>query len=206
MPIASSSSCTVPSSPSRPCSAMNATSGARRAARATSSGPTSIAITSWPSRCSASCDLGAGAQRDRALQRAPALQDGDRARRRSSILPLRRAAPGRLAARQLDDVGQRRASGSVGCGRRARRPRLRRRPAAGQRAEQPELLARSPGRCAGCPRGCPPRGRRRSSGASRRRRAAVHVGGAAGHERDALARAPARAGRSCRCARRASPR
>ena len=50
----SSSSCTVPSSPSRPCIAMKATSGDASRSRWIRSRPTSSATTSWPSRSSAS--------------------------------------------------------------------------------------------------------------------------------------------------------
>ena len=55
MSIASSSSWTVPSSPSRPCSAMKATSGAASLEHRHEVAPTSIATTSWRSRSSASC-------------------------------------------------------------------------------------------------------------------------------------------------------
>src|ERR1700727_2258642 len=54
MPRISSSSWTVPSSPSRPCSATNATSGRSPLSSSTRPGPTSTGRTSWPSRCSAS--------------------------------------------------------------------------------------------------------------------------------------------------------
>ena len=53
IPSSSSSSWTVPSSPPRPCSATNATSGRSAVRRSTRSGPTSIGTTSWPSRSSA---------------------------------------------------------------------------------------------------------------------------------------------------------
>src|SRR3984957_14555505 len=57
MPITSSSSCTVPSSPSRPCRATKAASGRSAISSVTRSGPTSMGRTSWPRRSSASCTL-----------------------------------------------------------------------------------------------------------------------------------------------------
>ena len=107
MPIASNSPCTVPSSPSLPCSATNAASGWASSSCATRSGPTSIATTSWPSWRSALC------------ARAPERSETVRS---SEPPPLRTATflapalidPGAAAtassccgaARQLDHVGQ----------------------------------------------------------------------------------------------------
>ena len=211
MPSISSSSCTVPSSPSRPCSAMNAASGARSRSSATSSAPTSIASTSWPSRCSASSTLRAGAQRHAALQRAPALEHRDLARspsgsacrcvgpggapwrsparlqRCSSRLPCRRdRRRGRSVRPASADVAGRAAP----CLVRPAQQRRRRRPGRRVPVSVPNRptcsrttlpMRRIPSRMSSL-------GHAREVQAHRgARRAPVQVGGAPGHERDALA-------------------
>src|SRR5437763_2516410 len=111
IPIASSSCWIVPSSPSRPCSAMNAASGRARCSSATSSGPTSSAITSCPSRVSASWAC--------APERSDTLRSSERpplstATLRASFICLQSSsiAPPAdrslvLAAGQRHDIGQR---------------------------------------------------------------------------------------------------
>ena len=173
---------------------MKAASGFAARSCATSSGPTSIATTSCPRRRSASCacapersdtlrsselpalehrhPLG-GAHRSLAAWRSVSCPD-------PSVEPLiDPAAAGRspialalAPARQLDDVRQpgarspaRPAAVSARlAGRGPARIRSARRTGRPVRAW--------PCRSAACPRGCPRRARRRSSGASRRRRCA----------------------------------
>ena len=147
-------------------------------------------------------DLRAGAQRDRALERAAALQDGDPQRcahrswrRRSAEPPSRRGSATTSASGLRVGLLGRRGGGrpATGACRSASR--------AGRAARDRAC------RCGGCPRGSGPRGCRRSSAASRRTAAGrpCRRPGRA-RTRRPCSSAPAPAGRSCRCARRASPR
>ena len=89
MPRISSSSCTVPSSPPRPCMATKATSG-RSAVQPLDQVAAGVDRDHLvPEPLQRVLDPGAGAQRDAPLQRPPALQDGDL-----------HADPRRLAERQ----------------------------------------------------------------------------------------------------------
>ena len=187
MPSTSSSSCTVPSSPSRPCSATNATSGASARRRWTRSWPTSIAIDLVAERLERVLDARARAQRDVALQRAPALEDRDAAH------PPRAGAACRTLSGRRRSCGGRVAAGGAA---RRRRP--------GQRLVQLDLLAHD---LADPPHALadvvvadaaevqPHRVRRRARRGTPRGRARTR--------RSPAARA--RAGRSCRGTRAASP-
>ena len=105
-PTSSRISCTVPSSPSRPCSATNATSGLASVSRATRSGPTSIPITSWPSASSAS--------RTRAPERSDTWRSSERPPSSTATRLIRRpgAAAGRSARRAPPPPPPRRAPGA----------------------------------------------------------------------------------------------
>ena len=127
----------MPSSPSRPCRAMNATSGAAsRRAGATRSAPTSIAITSWPRRSSASST------------RAPDFSETWRSSERPPFSTAT-AHGRRLIRRACGGSRSTLASSSPRSAGRRPAPRRRRQPAracrppggAGQRAVQRDLLA-----------------------------------------------------------------
>ena len=125
MPSSSRSSCTVPSSPSWPCSATNATSGAGRAEALDEVGADVDRDDVVAEALERVRDARAGAQRDVALQRLPALEHGDAviARRRRGVAAARRRA------------------GVLGCGGSPRPAGVARgRSLAGQRRVQADLL------------------------------------------------------------------
>ena len=173
-PTSSSSSWTVPSSPPRPCRATNATSG-RSAVQAVDEVGADVDREHVVAEPRQRVlDPRAGAQRDGALQRGAALEDRD-----------------------LHEASRRRSgttfSFGFGRGLDARSACRRARPA-----------RRRPCRSAGCPRGCRPRRRRRSSAAAPSRRGRRGTPrGRARRPRARAARAPA--GRSCRCSPAAWP-
>ena len=138
----SSSSWTVPSSPSRPCMAMNATSGARVAQ----------ALRSGRRRRRSRPPRGRAAPA-RPRTRAPERSDTWRSSERP---PLRTAT--RLTSPSPAARARRAPADAARCRRRASgRSHAHRRPLAGERPVQLDLLGRPPRRCGGCPRGSRPR-------------------------------------------------
>ena len=182
MPRISSSSWTVPSSPSRPCSATKADVGRERAQACDRSWSTSMPMTSWPSRSSASSTRAPERSDTLALERAPALEDGDAAHRASRPAPLARR--GSCSTSASSCRGRRRLArlgASAGAGRSACR---RARPARAMTSP----MRRTPSRMSSS----------RDAGEvqpHRRAAAAVDVGGAARDEGD-VALLSARASRS----------
>ena len=164
IPSSSSSSWTVPSSPPRPCSATNATSGRASPSRSTRSGPTSIATTSWPSRSQRVLHARARAQRDLPLERVAALEDRD-------LHPALRRSGSTREAGSEDGLGRRPRRGRLGAGQRA----VERDLLADDLADPADALA---DRVVADAREVQPH---------LRAAAAVEVGRAAGHERDVLA-------------------
>src|SRR5258707_1072066 len=143
----SSSSCTAPSSPSRPCRATNATSGAACSRRCTRSPPTSIAGAWGPSRSSASSTRAPDLSDTCRSSERPPLSTATRliARRLcvstptgSLLVRARRPLPCRAPLRQRDDVGELAGRARLRLGQCVGR---RRRPGAGQRAVEADLLA-----------------------------------------------------------------
>ena len=190
--MTSSSSWTVPSSPSGPCSARNATSGAASRSRGTRSPPTSIPIDVVPEPLERGLDPRAGAQRHLALEGPAALQHRDRAhdRRGAAVRGRRRAGSGSTSAIRAS---------SAGAGRPGRRAR------AGERPVQPDLLLDDGADPAHALADACRRSSRRSSAASPSRRDRRRTRRGRGRTRRShAARGPG--GRSCRCSRAASPR
>ena len=173
MPSTSSSSCTVPSSPSRAVQRDERDVGRRVAQPGTRSWPTSIGTTSWPSASSASCTRAPDRSETLALQRPPALQDRDAAHRAT---PADASSP-RRAVGQAQHVRRRR-----GLGRRRGRGAAR---APGERPVERDLLAHD---LADAPHALEDVvvADAREVQPHRRAAAAVEVRGAAGDERDVL--------------------